>query len=198
MKLVKFLFLIGGGHNNAFPLIKAASQTFQKAINVVNNDPHADYRSLEGRHSGNSFSYAFSEGFLSNYFLLGFHESYNSKSMMESLKNDGHFSISYEDIFIREKTSYKNAVQKISDQLGEELVGIELDIDAIENAPSSAQTPSGISVKEARQYLHHFASTANAIYLHLPEAAPSLNPGNEDQVGKLLTYLAMDFMKARI
>lgn len=50
--------VIGGGHNNAYPIIKTVSEAANKAIDVINLDPHADCRALEGRHSGNSFSYA--------------------------------------------------------------------------------------------------------------------------------------------
>ena len=72
--------------------------------------------------------------------------------------------------------------------------GIEIDCDAIKNIPSSAQTPSGFSVNKARRFIHHFGSHKNATYLHICEAAPIKK--SEAQVGKLITYLITDFIKA--
>ena len=73
--------LIGGGHNNAYPLLKGSANAFGHALNAINCDPHADFRPLEGRHSGNGFSYAMNEGALNRYFVLGLHQNYNGKSI---------------------------------------------------------------------------------------------------------------------
>src|SRR3954469_5102263 len=58
----KFPIVIGGGHNNAYPLLKGAAKGLQQAqknpvpqINCINLDAHSDYRPEEGRHSGNAF-----------------------------------------------------------------------------------------------------------------------------------------------
>ena len=72
--------------------------------------------------------------------------------------------------------------------------GIEIDCDAIENIPSSAASPSGFSVKQARQFVHYFAKHKNAKYLHICEAAPTKK--TETKVGKLITYLITDFIRA--
>ena len=69
--------------------------------------------------------------------------------------------------------------------------GIEIDCDAIENIPSSAMTPSGFSVKQARQFVNYFGKHNNATYLHICEAAPTKK--TETQVGKLITYLNYRF-----
>lgn len=60
---------IGGGHNNAYGIIKGTSLGLKKPINAINFDAHTDFRNLEGRHSGNGFSYAYNEGFLKKYFI---------------------------------------------------------------------------------------------------------------------------------
>ena len=69
-KAGKVPILVGGGHNNAYPLMKAFFLAHNKKVNVANLDPHADYRALEGRHSGNSFSYAISITDLMTKFLF--------------------------------------------------------------------------------------------------------------------------------
>lgn len=59
----KIPIIIGGGHNNSYGNIKGTALANGKPINAVNFDAHSDFRILEGRHSGNGFSYAHSEGF---------------------------------------------------------------------------------------------------------------------------------------
>ncbi|MBI3238571.1 MAG: arginase family protein, partial [Flavobacteriia bacterium] len=78
--------VIGGGHNNAFGLIKGANEGSGKQLSIVNLDPHADTRDLEGRHSGNPFSYAWGEGLLSSYSVMGLHQSYNNESVLKRLE----------------------------------------------------------------------------------------------------------------
>src|SRR5690606_9238994 len=81
VKTGKIPIIIGGGHNNAYGNIKGTALAHGKPINVVNLDAHSDFRILEGRHSGNGFSYAFEEGFLKKYFIFGLHENYTSKNV---------------------------------------------------------------------------------------------------------------------
>ncbi|MEQ8909485.1 MAG: formimidoylglutamase [Vicingaceae bacterium] len=194
----KIPILIGGGHNNSYGALKGCSEALKQKINCINLDPHADYRNLEGRHSGNGFSYAKAEGYLDHYSILGLHENYNSQAMLEQMQKDGVQFSFYEDLFLRNNTPYYLAVENALAKVKEDYFGVELDCDSIENLPSSAQTPSGIRAKEARQYLTLCGESKNACYLHLPEAAPSLVEGFADQVGKLLSYFVSDFVKAKL
>lgn len=193
----KIPIIIGGGHNNAYGALKGSAQALKRAVHCINLDPHADYRPAEGRHSGNGFSYARREGFLGEYAILGLHENYNSNNMLQQLKKDAiHYRL-FEDIFVRGKVTFPNAMRQLLSTVNTDAYGVELDCDAIEGFPSSAQSPSGISANQARQYVSAAGSSANALYLHLPEAAPSLVTGSAGQVGKLLAYLVSDFARAR-
>ena len=58
----KIPIIIGGGHNNAYGNIKGLALAKGKPVNAINFDAHSDFRIMEGRHSGNGFSYAFEEG----------------------------------------------------------------------------------------------------------------------------------------
>ena len=193
----KIPLIIGGGHNNAYAALKGSSEALKQAMNCINLDPHADYRALEGRHSGNGFSYAKAEGYLDHYSILALHENYNSQSMLEQMQKDGVQFSFYEDLFLRNDTPFSKAVESAIENVKANFFGVELDCDSLENLPSSAQSPSGISAKEARQYLSICGAEEKAMYLHLPEAAPSLVEGSAEQVGKLLSYLVSDFVKAR-
>ena len=77
--------LIGGGHNNALPLLTGSFHAYKESLNVINCDPHADFRPMEGRHSGNGFTYAMNQGALNRYFILGLHQNYNGKGIFLSL-----------------------------------------------------------------------------------------------------------------
>ena len=201
----KIPIVIGGGHNNSYPIIKAVNEalrrekkTCNKGINVINCDAHADFRSLEGRHSGNSFSYAFEEGILKKYAVLGLHEQYNAANTLQKFKNNPEYLLykTYEDIFIREKESFAQSMDACIDFCKECYCGIELDLDAITNVPSSARTSCGISPVQARQYVYHCAQKVNPAYLHIAEGAPVLAHIKADyKTGKLISYLICDFIK---
>lgn len=181
--------VIGGGHNNAYPIIKAYSHVNQKKIDVLNIDPHADFRKLEGRHSGNSFSYAMQEGYLGKYTVLGLHQSYNSESMLQDLEKQGVDFTFFED-YIDDKELFYRDLFKFEDKQ----IGLEIDMDTIKQMPSSAYTPSGFSVEEIRRALRFLANSSKVVYLHLPEAAPQ-NEREATFVGKVITYLVTDFIK---
>src|SRR4051812_10254491 len=100
--------IIGGGHNNAYGNIKGTALAKGKPVNAINFDAHTDFRVLEGRHSGNGFSYAFEEGFLKRYFIFGLHENYTSKGVMETIKkhSDAIKFNTYEQISVRKEKSF--------------------------------------------------------------------------------------------
>ncbi|GAA3606481.1 formimidoylglutamase [Flavivirga amylovorans] len=187
--------IIGGGHNNAYGNIKGTSLAFNKPINVINFDAHSDFRPEEGRHSGNGFSYAYAEGFLKDYFIFGLHENYTSDRLFNTLNKLKAIKYNtFESIEIRKELGFKEALNQALNHISKSPFGIEIDCDAIENIPSSAMTPSGFSVNKTRRFLSFFAKHENACYLHICEASPSKKTNN--QVGKLITYLITDFIKA--
>jgi formiminoglutamase len=185
--------VIGGGHNNAFPLIKSISKIVGKPISVINFDPHADFRPLEGRHSGNPFSYAFDQGYLQKYAVLGLHQSYNSQFILEQLAKNN-FMFSFFDDYLLANVDFNSDLDTFYEYINDNNFGVELDLDAISYMPSSAFSPSGMSVEQARTYILKMAKSKNVKYLHLPEAAP-LGEKEEVIVGKTLAYLVSDFIK---
>jgi formiminoglutamase len=193
----KIPLIIGGGHNNSYGNIMGSFKALKTKINVINCDAHSDFRPLEGRHSGNGFSYAYDQKALNKYFIIGLHESYNSNTVLNKInKNPDILYHTFEDIFIREKLSFKEAVSHAIQFVKDAPCGIEIDMDAIQNIPSSAKTSSGISANVARQYVYWCAKQLNVCYLHIAEAAPVLSHIKADnKTGKLISYLLIDFMK---
>jgi formiminoglutamase len=193
----KIPIVIGGGHNNAYGLLKGASLAYEQAINCINLDAHSDYRIKEGRHSGNGFRYAKSEHYLSQYAMVGLHENYNSAAIINDLLQDESIQFSFfEDIFIQQHIDFKEAVLQAVNFTDGQPTGIELDLDCIQNVLSSAATPVGISSLEARQYVAMVADKCDPAYLHLCEGATQLANGKSDtSTGKLIAYLISDFVK---
>lgn len=203
----KIPIIIGGGHNNAYPCIKGAAKGLYKAglipiaqINAINLDAHADFRPMEGRHSGNAFTYAETDGYLEKYCVIGLHENYLPQNVWMDIVNNPFLDcITYEDIFLHGKRSFLQAVGHAVDFTNDTFCGIELDIDSIRLALSSAVSPVGISPDHARQFVHYAAMDAKPAYLHISEGASRLADGRVDNgTGKLISYIVSDFVKAII
>jgi formiminoglutamase len=199
VKLGKTPIIIGGGHNNSYGNIKGTALAKGKSINAINFDAHSDFRILEGRHSGNGFSYAYEEGFLKKYFIFGLHENYTSKSVLDIIKKieDRVQYNTYDSVNIRkEKDFYQEMIHAI-EFVSTDPFGIEIDLDAIPNIASSAMTLSGFSVEELRQFVSFFGQNKNAAYIHICEGAPDLGEDkNNHLIGKLIGHLVTDFIKA--
>jgi formiminoglutamase len=201
----KIPIAIGGGHNNAYPLIKGAAKGWHSAgviplaqINCINLDAHADYRPMEGRHSGNAFRYAEEDGYLQKYCIVGIHENYITQNVWVDMVNNPFIDcITFEDIFVHEKRTFMQAVSHATGFTEDSLTGIDVDLDAIQNTLSSAMTPVGITPVHARQYISYTAADAKPAYLHICEGATRLSDGRTDSTaGKLASYLVSDFVKA--
>lgn len=201
----KLPIVIGGGHNNAYPLIKGSAKGLNKAgliplaqINAVNLDAHSDFRPSEGRHSGNGFRYAEEDGFLQKYCIIGLQENYLPQNVWLDIVNNPFIDfITYEDIFLHEKRNFIQAVAHATGFTEDNYTGIELDLDCIANVLSSAQTPSGIEAIHARQYINFTAIDTKPAYLHICEGATQLNDGRkEETTAKLVSYLVSDFIKS--
>lgn len=194
--------VIGGCNNNSYPTIKGVCEALELAegLATVNCDPHADFRRLEGRHSGNPFSYAHKNGYLKRYCVLGLHESYNSEDMLERLVACGFKYLTYESFAIRRELSFEESVKEACTYLAaaDAPIGCELDLDGIRQMPSSAKSPFGITPEQAAYYLYTIASTLNTRYLHLSEAAPVWGGEEGDrEAGKTMALCVQTYLKAR-
>jgi len=201
----KIPIVVGGGHNNAYPLIKGCAKGLHKAglipiaqINCINLDAHTDYRPLEGRHSGNAFRYAEEDGYLAKYCVVGIHENYIPQNVWMDIVNNPFIDcITYEDIFIHEKRSFMQAIAHATNYTEDNFTGIELDLDSISNTLASAYTPSGLTTQHARQFANFTGMEKRTAYLHICEGASRLVNGRTDEgVGKLISYLVSDFVKS--
>ncbi|QDF68335.1 formimidoylglutamase [Shewanella sp. SNU WT4] len=195
--------IIGGGHNNAFGLIDALYQVTSLPVTAVNLDPHSDFRPTEGRHSGNGFSYAAQSGALGQYQILGLHEHKNSHASLQQLAQfNGRFH-SYQAIWQRRQLSLTDAIADIIEHLHQGApLALELDVDAINDMPSSAMTCAGVPLADACYYLYRFGRECQPRYCHLAEAAPSCHPAGFEagmrHSGQALAELVMSYIQGRL
>ena len=183
--------VIGGGHNNAFPLIKGTASAKKAPVNVVNIDAHADLRALEGRHSGNGFSYALKENYLNQYLMYGLHQNYNNEAILHQIETNPKLdAVFFEDI-LTGGGDFNGFLRKIEGKLG-----LEIDVDCIQHVLSSAETPSGFAANEIRKLI--LGSTKQFSYLHICEGATRMLDGRVSRLtAKLIAYLVSDFVKAQ-
>jgi formiminoglutamase len=182
--------IIGGGHNNSFGIIKGLGQ--KSPIEVLNIDPHFDYRICEGRHSGNGFRYAKEAGYLSKYSVFGFHQNFNNQQMLNDLSDTNSFCItSFESILFQSN----HVLEPLKKHLAfhTTAIGIELDLDSVKDMPTSAYTPSGFSEEEIRKILFEIRRNKEIRYYHFAEGAP-LDAVPFNKVGKFLAFLVADIL----
>lgn len=193
--------VIGGGHNNAYGLLRAASEFHGKGVAAVNLDPHCDFRPLEGRHSGNGFSYAADQGYLAQYHILGLHEQKNSEASLTQLEAFGGSWHSFQDIWVRRRTTLAQALGDIIRANQILPVGLELDLDAISELPSSAITFAGVPLTDACHYVSAMANLCPCCYLHLAEAAPARHPAGVEAgqrvTGQAIAELLLAYMNGK-
>lgn len=190
----KIPIVVGGGHNNAAPLIWGTSLAYKQAINVVNIDAHADLRNpAEGRHSGNGFSYALQEGFLNQYRIFGLHQNYVNQALPAQIAANQNLQVCYFEELLKSLSSIPANWTAFTADLPDPCA-LEIDLDSIENVLSSALSPSGFTLNDIRSIL--LSNTKKYSYLHLCEGATSLADGRTDQsTGKTIAYLITDFIK---
>lgn len=189
----KIPLIIGGGHNNAFPILKGMSLGLGQKMAVVNFDAHSDLRSsAEGRHSGNGFSNALEQGYLHRYFIYGLHQNYLSQAQYNSLQTQIAVELRYFEDILDENWPSLCLPPAFTNGYG-----IEIDLDCLSHQLASAATPSGFSLNYLRQQLRKIA--AQGQYLHICEGAAQLADGRQDFLtGKTIAYLLSDFIKISI
>lgn len=195
--LKKIPVLIGGGKNNAYGCMKGAAKGWHKAgelplaqLHAISLDAQAAYRPAEGRHSGNPFRYAEDDGYLEKYCVVGLHEGLLPQNSWLDIVNNPFFDfVTFEDIFLRHKQSFEQAVHHAIDFTSGSRCGVEADLGCI-SGEVTVQA-GGISPLHARRYLHLAATLAKPAYVHISTAA-----GSNQAAGRLAADMVTDFIKA--
>lgn len=186
----KIPIVIGGGHNNAYGIIKGCSKALGRPIHVANIDAHTDLRTNEFRHSGNPFSYAISENYLDRYSVFGLHKNYTPQAIFDYMNSNKKIKYHLFEDCLHLTSLDKLIKMKTSLDFLKGKFGLELDCDAIENFNSSAVSPSGFSFNEIRSFIK-LLRKHELHYLHICEASPH----EYTLIGKSLSYLVSDFIR---
>lgn len=203
----KIPIVVGGGANNAYPILKAVSKGLHKnkvlpsaQMNAICLSALAGFGATEGRHSGNPLRYAYNDGYLGNFALIGLQECFIPQNVLFELHGNNRVQMhSFEDIFLYEKYSLTQAFARSVEFTSSPSCGIEISLDVIRNTLTSFGFPTGISTSEARQFLHFMGTRSKAGYLHISEGACQLHDGKKDETtGKLIAVLISDFVKAQL
>lgn len=197
VEMGKTPLIIGGGHNNAYPIIKGLSLATKKSVNTINIDAHADLRDpSEGRHSGNGFSKAMLDGYLNYYGIFGLHQNYNNGAIVEFIENHDRINAVFFDDLLLSDDNIISSWELFRSTMPEKC-GLEIDLDAISNTLSSASTPSGFTLNNIRRII--LRGEYSYSYLHICEGATKLADGREDKmISKAVTYLLTDFIKNQL
>lgn len=191
----KVPIIIGGGHNNAYPIIKGAAEATGQALSVLNIDAHTDLRTPDIRHSGNGFSFAEKDNCLGKYRVFGLHQNYTPQYIFELIRSSTNYQFQlFDHLMLKSSNEMITAFKEELELVSHSDFGLELDCDAIKDFPSSAQSPSGFSFNLIRKFVTAASEEENIKYLHICEAAPSAS--SQIDVGKALSYLITDFIKA--
>ena len=189
--------VIGGGHNNAYGNLKGTSLALGMPVSVINFDAHADFRPQEGRHSGNGFSYAMNEGYLGRYSVFGLHKSYVTESMLQEFDTYSTIQVHYfDELCGLENGAFIQAIHSSLSHTAAMPLGIEIDLDAVENVLSSASSPVGFPVSQLFSFIREVKNAPGLTYIHLCEGATALRDGRTyPGTGKLLAEMAAEFLR---
>jgi len=194
----KIPIAVGGGHNNAFPLLVGASMAHGARMDALNMDAHTDWRPLEGRHSGNGFTAARAQNALERYAVWGLQEAYTPESVLEAFDRDPNRTFAtFESFAVRGEASESASWNRCVGFLRADApFGLEVDLDAVRGFPSSATSQTGLSLESVRRAVYAAAQTQRPAYLHVCEGIAVAPNGTVNAgVAKAIAALVVDFVR---
>ena len=201
VKSDKLLVAVGGGHENAFGIIKGLSQATSRGISCINIDAHADLRQDTGRNSGNAFSAARREKFLERYCVVGLQEPFVNDAMWEQLCNEKDLrAITLEKLLglfpfgrVWPHAPHIAAMEEAAKFAKKRPLALEMDLDAITGVAASAPTTAGLAVEEVREMLRYIGARRDVSTFHICEGIA--DETDSRGVGALTALLMSDVIK---
>lgn len=196
IKAGKIPIIIGGGQNNAYGCIKGCSLAINKPINIINLDYYADFGREEGRHNGNGFSYAFSEGFLNKYFIQGLKEVNLSDFIFKRifrLKKRIQYN-TLESIKLRKEIGWRKSLKKSEKFINESPFGIEIDWRVVKSYTKD-HTIIGLDYRDVSRFLDCFAGHNQVMFVHFAEInGYGLSKTDRKEISKSIANLVMNIV----
>jgi len=188
--------VIGGGHNNAYGILAGCARAAGTPMGCVNVDLHADLRPCEGRHSGNPFTYARADGHLARYAIAGMGEAWATQSIIHAIEQDAGIAAFTFESMLRNGSTPRHIAQQAADHVAGTPATLELDLDAVAQAPASAAAASGFSASDFRAMATLLSRTLNLHAVHIAEGAPGNGPWPAEMLGKFAAELVRDVATA--
>lgn len=182
--------IIGGGHNNAYGIIKGYYLAFNQPLNILNIDAHTDLRRTDYRHSGNGFSFALEQKLIQKYYIFGVHKAYTPQYIFDYISDKPYIEGIYFEDILHYNPMEKLGKLKHGTNFLNDYFGLEIDCDSFENFNASAQTTSGFTVNEMRNFINILKKMA-VQYIHFCEGIPS----EHNLTAKTLSYFVSDFIR---
>ena len=186
--------VVGGGHNNALGILAGCAKSAGRAMRCVNVDLHGDLRAMEGRHSGNPFTYALHGGMLERYAVIGLQECTANGAVLDALRDPRMRALTL-DAIVRGEIDLAGSVDAAVTHVGSGPATIELDIDCVSGAPASATAASGLSPRELRMCASRLSRELDVHAAHIAEGAPGLGSWPDGMLAKLVAELICDIAK---
>lgn len=146
---------IGGGHDHAYPMLKALEESGIEELVILNVDAHLDTRIDEIRHSGTPFR-DFSKETKIKVFLhqFGIHDFANSNSTMSELKN-----VNQTITFRKDCKNTLDTFKEINWKNPKLALFFSLDTDALDGSlfeGVSAVNHDGLALNQVKSIMHDF------------------------------------------
>jgi formiminoglutamase len=186
--------VVGGGHNNALGILAGCAKPAGRAMACVNVDLHADLRAMEGRHSGNPFTYALHGGVLARYAVVGLQECTANQAVLQALRDPRTRAFTL-DAIVRGEIDLAGSIDAAVSHVGSGPATVEIDIDCVSGAPASATAASGLSPRELRMCAARLSRELDMHAAHIAEGAPGLGTWPEGMLAKLVAELICDLAK---
>ncbi|OMP30603.1 arginase family protein [Mangrovimonas sp. DI 80] len=186
IKAGKKPIIIGGGQNNAYGILKGASLALNTRLNAINLSSQTGFVKKEGRHSGNGFSYAYAEGFLKNYFVLGIHDEATAETTLRTL--DKLKAVKYGK-FAALQQKYDKQLRRATKHITAASFGLDIDYGIVHDIEP---TPTSIPVEKAQEFISHFSTMPEVLYLHISNAV--VNSETNKTVAFNVANMIVDFI----
>ncbi|WP_053992459.1 arginase family protein [Mangrovimonas sp. TPBH4] len=185
IKAGKKPIIIGGGQNNAYGVLKGASLALNTRFNSINISPQSGFMKKEGRHSGNGFSYAYAEGFLKNYFILGLNTQITAEIILKTLGKIKAVKYGSTEDF---ENKFKKQIRRATKHVTEAPFGLDVNYEIVNHSKENAN----IIMEQVTEVLRHFSQLPEVSYLHISSAV--VDPDNRKAVAKNVTHMIVNFI----
>ena len=192
--------LIGGGHDYAYPHLKAISEWLghNKKLGCINLDPHFDLRpNKEKILSGSPFYMALEAGLLQgkNLVELGIQRHCNGRELWEYARQQQVKVYPFDELrFGRTIDAFKKALYELSHHCDAVVISLDLDSINLAYAPGvSAPAVEGFSPSEVLEMMKLSAQSEKVVSLGIYELNPHYDW--DDHTARLAVTIAHQFLE---